>query len=289
MKKLISIFLVATVIIGLVILGCSKRNTSTTPVEDTATNTPTVLSGTATNTPTVTRTSTITNTPTNTNTPGGPTATSTNTQSAPAGLIDDCEDGDNTNKWGGYWYTYSDAEGNGGSSWILPPSATFAMTSGGYSSSYAVRVSGQVKAGYNYPFAGIGTQFDANGGCPNCTKKDISSYTGVRFWIKGSLDATLNLHVILPYTGACGTTSCNSLSGYNDFRYTITSSVTSTWQQVQIPFSSFTNQGTWGTPPANIGIVKAAASELQFQIKGPDGYAGAGLNFDVWIDDLELY
>lgn len=289
MKKLISILLVATVIIGLVILGCSKRNTTPVTPDDTATNTPTTVAGTATYTPTNSSTFTASNTPTITNTPGGPTPTFTNTQSVPAGMIDNCEDGDNANLWGGYWYTYSDAEGNGGSSWILPPAATFAMTSGGYNSSYAVRVSGQVKAGYNYPFAGVGTQFDANAGCPNCSKKSITSYTGVRFWIKGSLDANLNLHVILPYTGACSSGSCVSLSGYNDYRYTVTSSITGNWQQVEIPFSDFSNQGQWGTPAANIDIVKAVASELQFQIKGPDGYSEAGLNFEIWIDNLELY
>jgi len=263
MKKLITIAMIVMIVSGLIILGCSKRNT-TTPVEE--------------DTPTATIT----------NTPGAPTATPTNTLSASAGLIDDCEDGDNVNLWSGAWYTYDDTP-NSGTSWIWPPSSTLTMSSGGYNSSYALHVSGQVKAGYAYPFAGVGAQLTATAGCSDCAKTDISSYSGVRFWIKGSLDSTLNLNVILPYTGACDAGACATLSGYNDFKFTITSNVSGVWSQVVIPFSSFTTGGTWGTPPANISTVQAAASEFQFQFKGPDNYAGTGLNFDVWIDYLELY
>lgn len=279
MKKILLFSLVAMALVGLIILGCSKRNTTPTVEEDTPTATSTVPAG---------NTATFTSTPTTTNTPGGPTATATAT-GAQTGLLDDCEDGDNMNKWNGAWYTYDDTSNSGGSSWIWPPAATLSMSPGGYNSSYALHVSGQVKAGYAYPFAGVGTQFSGTAGCPNCDKTNISTYTGVKFWIKGSVDATLGVHVILPYTGPCGSGSCNSLSGYNDFRYTITSSISGTWTQVTIPFSNFTTQSGWGTPPANIDIVKAAAAELQFQVKGPDSYAGPGLNFDLWIDNLELY
>jgi len=282
MKKLISIFLVATVIIGLVILGCSKRNTSTTPAEDTATDTPTVVSGTATNTPTATGTSTITNTPTNTNTPGGPTPTFTNTQSVPAGMIDNCEDGDNANLWGGYWYTYNDAN-DGGTSWIWPESSTFAMSSPGYNSHYAVHVSGATGASPSYAFAGVGTQFNANGGCPNCQKTDISTYTGVRFWIKGTKSATMNAYVKLPYTGTCSGSVCQQLDNYDTYQYAIpAANFDNSWHQVSVPFSSFAREG-WGTTPVTLTTVLQNASEIQFQFKNPN------CSFDVWIDDLELY
>lgn len=282
MKKLISILLVATVIIGLVILGCSKRNTTPVTPDDTATNTPTTVAGTATYTPTNSSTFTATNTPTITNTPGGPTPTFTNTQSVPAGMIDNCEDGDNANLWGGYWYTYNDAN-DGGTSWIWPESTSFSMSSPGYSSSYAVHVSGATGSSPTYAFAGVGTQLNANAGCPNCQKTDISSYTGVRFWIKGTKSPTMNVFVKLPYTGNCSGSVCQQLDDYDTYQFTIpAANFDNSWHQVSIPFSSFTREG-WGTTPVTRETVLQNASEIQFQFKNPN------CSFDAWIDDVELY
>ncbi len=260
MKKLIAILMIIMVVIGLIILGCSKRNTTPVAEEDT---------------PTVTAT----------NTPGGPTAIPTNTQSIPAGMIDNCEDGNNENLWGGYWYTYNDA-GDGGSSTIWPAAGGYvSMTAGGYNSSYALRVYGSTGSTPTYAFAGVGTQLNPNAGCPGCQKSNISSYTGIKFWIKGTKSGSMVMNVILPYTGSCDVNKnvCQNLAAYDDFKYSVpNANFDNTWHQVTIPFSNFTTDG-WGSPPANIGIVKAAASEIQFQFKGPNS------TFDVYIDDIELY
>ncbi|HRQ45270.1 MAG TPA: carbohydrate binding domain-containing protein, partial [Candidatus Goldiibacteriota bacterium] len=100
---------------------------------------------------TFTNTATHTYTASNTNTiPAGSTATFTPTATSnlPAGecLMENGEDGDNTNLFGGYWYTYQDGTG----ATIVPIPATegggdFTMTAGGYNgSAYAANFTGTV-------------------------------------------------------------------------------------------------------------------------------------------------
>jgi hypothetical protein len=171
-------------------LGSSVLLTSCDPPTPTPTNTPTpTLTNTPTPTPTSTPTDTTTPTPTDTPTPTPtntptptPTSTPTNTPtptptSAPAPdplLIDNCEDGDNQNLLGGYWFTYDDRE-RGGTSEVVPPARSkFNCTAG------VAQMTGRVTTGYEFGFVGMGTDF-----AEPRDPRDVSGYRGVSFWVMG--------------------------------------------------------------------------------------------------------
>jgi len=221
-------------------------------------------------------TDTFTPTATFTITPGGPTFTPTITPTftpfVSQTLLDNCEDANNQNNFGGYWYTYCDSN-----SWVLPsPQGSFIMASGGAnSSSYAVRISGHVSAQPSpnvYPYVGLGTGLNQNSGPPNYQITDLRVYDGIKLWIKGNGET---YHIKIPYLDNSG----NNLTGYDDYKYSF--STASQWTQLTLPFSSFTQAG-WGTS-ASLNDVLANAKELQWQIEGYNK------DVDLWVDEIYFY
>jgi|GEM_PF-1258617 len=255
----------------------TNTNTAVLP-----TNTNTAVIPTNTNTITI-PTSTNTVPPaTSTNTVNIPTNTPTDTQPAGVCLMDDCEDGDNTNKFGGYWYTY--AAGNGVS--IIPDTTanggTYTMTAGGYGgSAYAINFTGTVGTeSPDYPSIGVGGQLNPMAGAPpdgTGQVTDISGCTGVRFYTKGD---GKNYHIKIPYTDVNDV----SLTGYNDYRYDF--AAPATWTQVDIPFTLFAQATGWGTAfPRTTVLQNAKALQFQTSFYAPAGTTTA----DLWIDNVELY
>jgi len=127
---------------------------------------------------TPTFTATRTRTPTRTATPdpawtatGTPTVSPTGTATPISFLLDDMEDGDNQNNWGGGWYSYA-----GGSSTVNPD--PFVMTAGGMegSANYRAAISGTIN-----DYGGMGTNLDSSGDAV-----DLSGYTGVEFYARGN-------------------------------------------------------------------------------------------------------
>ena len=96
-------------------------------------------------------------------------------------LIDNCEDGNNRNLLGGYWFTYDD-RGSGGTSEVVPPAGgEFYCTAGGaQGTGFSAQMTGRVTTAYQYGFIGMGTNF-AEPRAP----RDISGYRGISFWAKG--------------------------------------------------------------------------------------------------------
>ncbi len=124
-------------------------------------------------------------------------------------LMDDCDDNDDVNAWGGYWFTYDDrAVPNYGISIVFPRNGdTFTMSYVGPDypgdNLYAARVHGTVLTGpdpcdwdedwpddcdFPYPLIGVGT-----GLSPNDIPQDLTGFTGMKFWFKraGVDDSTL--------------------------------------------------------------------------------------------------
>ncbi len=214
-----------------------------------------------------TPTPTKTNTPTNTYTyTSSPTITPTFGCSE---KLDTCEDGDNINNWGGFWYTYDDS-GNSGTSYVMPrPGSVFTMASGGAASTaYAARITGYVTTNYLYGFIGMGTQTNPGSGSGigfNCT-----GFLGIRFWAKGT--ATSFDIKLIP---------TNSVNTGGD-HYKFTFNVTNNWQQYQLFFTSFTQEG-WGTT-VNRTLVLQNLKDIQWQTRGqPWSY------IELWIDEVEMF
>ena len=226
-------------------------------------------------------TDTVTATPTLTITPGGPTNTPTYTvtltPTVEEVLIDNCEDNNAQNLWGGYWYTYYDPR-----STVTPVNGNFVMTAGGADSpAYAARYLGYIapvitptpSGSEIYSYVGLGTSLDVNAGSPTCARVDISSYSGIKFYAKGDGNS---YRIAFAYTDG----SCNSMTGDNNYGFIFTAPAS--WTQFTIPFTSLTQDSGWGTAVLLIDALRDV-SDIQWQTDFRDG------TFELWIDDLALY
>lgn len=180
-------------------------------------------------------------------------------------LLDDCEDGDNTNNLGGKWFTYND-NANGGSSTVTPLTSDLSpltMTTGGANSSTkAAKISYTLNKGtltYD-PFVGIGTNANSD---PLLTA-DWSTGTGLSFYYKGN--ACILQLVTKEVTDA----------GY--YYVTIPAS-TAAYTKMSFNWSSFV-QPNWAKV---VTLNKAAIHKLQWQIQTTTGATG-----EVWLDDIKV-
>jgi hypothetical protein len=99
-----------------------------------------------------------------------------------AAVLDNFEDGDNGNWWGGFWYTYDDSP-NQGTSVVNPlPDAKGGIgfipsdVTDQPGNNYAARMWIQLGSGYQYAFLGMGTNLAQTGNNP--APVNISQYTG---------------------------------------------------------------------------------------------------------------
>ncbi len=196
-------------------------------------------------------------------------------------LMDDLEDNNNANLFGGSWYTYTSADpAHPDETTIWPASGDYCSpTAGGASASfYAMRITGTVGAINDpyYPCIGIGSQLNSNAGPPSYQETDLSSCVGISFYIKGD---GKSYFVKVPYTNSSGQT----LTGYDDYKWTFTAP--SNWTLISVNFSSFT-QGGWGTA-VDLNTVLQHAKEIQWQTNF-NGSAGSPASAELWIDDIKI-
>jgi hypothetical protein len=93
-------------------------------------------------------------------------------------LLDDLEDGDRFNKFGGSWFTYDDRD-FGGDSKVSPE--VFKLSKGGAFGSYKyARISGKVTTAFEWGFIGMGTKLHRHN-----DPVDIREYTGIEFRARG--------------------------------------------------------------------------------------------------------
>lgn len=203
---------------------------------------------------------------------GGQTGVGPGSQAiAPENVVDDLEDNDGsiTNQGGrvGAWYTYHDATAGGTQSPEM--GTTFMPEDCGHASTKCAHTSG---SGFKDYGAGFGFDFNNSGSAKGIY--DVSSFTGIAFWAKGTpfrLKVLTSATVPAAEGGSCSTAKCS-----DNFGTPIAASAD--YQQFVVPFSSLTQEG-WGDkatfdPKTVIGV--------QFQVK-------AGVTFDISIDDVGLY
>ncbi len=186
-------------------------------------------------------------------------------------LLDDAEDNNNqvaqSDKRGGYWYTYKDSLGT-----TINPTGNFAMSEGGAEGSkYAARMNGKVGKG-DVLYAGMGFSF-AEPKAPY----DVSCCKGVSFWAKKAGAGTGTVRFKM---GDANTTpeakKCKSC--YNDFGTDLT--LTNEWKKYEVPFDTMKQEPGWGEQQPSID--KATVYQLQWQVKEADK------DFDIWVDKVEL-
>lgn len=343
MKKVWIAALVFAVVLAMFIIGCSKKKTIV--LEPTAFG-----SATATPLPSSTPTATATR-DTRTPLPTWPAGWIDDCEDQIAPNENEFNLSGPGAHVGGYWITYDDNSiKNNGTSYVWPmsqPWATrkgltmqaFSMSAPGmptseYGTGWAARITGYVctnasappgelSGGYKYGFIGCGTQLtptagevagglDVPGGCHEV---DISSYTGVKFWVKGDAVAS-GWAVKVPFTAndrnnCDGTVTdvASSLTGDAEYNYVFTAPAT--WTQMTISFSRFT-QASWGSSvniadgrywdgctDTHIGTtpgwlatcsmteVLQHTKQIQFQSQGQDVIYPS--TREIWIDDIQLY
>jgi len=187
------------------------------------------------------------------------------------------------NAWGGWWYSMNDLC-NSGTSVVWPPapatcggsSTEFVMSSPGYGGAgdCAARMTGVVTTAYQYGFIGIGTSLNPNTGSGQVT--DLSMATGISFYTEGDGGT---YRILLPYTNSSGAT----LDNYDDYNYYFTAP--SSWSQVIIPFTSFTQPSY--TP---LAYQVSRITVLQ-NVKGINFFTTTQplASVNLWLDNLSIY
>ena len=204
-------------------------------------------------------------------------------------IFDNCEDGDNVDLWGGYWYTYDDRDTvNKGDSYVVPWTQAYAATMGKTppafammapgiapgSMAYGARMTGNVTTTYTYGFVGMGAGTNFDSGSPDFAVTDVSMYTGMYIYIKSN-SAVNKLDIKLK----CAVSVTNTAS--NDFKYTYTGTTYTAY--VTLPFSVFTQATGWGITVSQALVLKNL-TDVQFQTSTQPM---AGMDFEV--DDIMFY
>jgi hypothetical protein len=188
-------------------------------------------------------------------------------------LIDDMEDGDgficDSNERHGHWYTFP-----AGASTHLTPAGDFDPTKipgGRGTSRYAARLT---DSGFTDP--GVGMGFNLNKPDLARLPYDVSTISGIKFWIKSTSPLRVNFptpHTTPPEFGG----DCVDLSNCgNYFGFDITASIAD-WVEYTIPFSALRQKdgGTATWDPRNL-------IAIEFELP-------PGPPFDVWVDDISFH
>lgn len=176
-------------------------------------------------------------------------------------LFDDCDDGNEYNKFGGKWSVFTD-NGNGGLSTVHPDVDMFKMTPKTVDASdYGAGISFVFDKGdYPYaPFVGLATKLTYEG-----TEFDLSSSHGVEFLYKG-------------YPCQFSVDLSTTIIDYDVHFVSVPQ--TDEWTKYSFSWSEF-GQAGWGKPYP-FDLTKSLF--LKFNVLGADGDVGK-----IMVDDIKL-
>jgi hypothetical protein len=192
------------------------------------------------------------------------------------GWIDDLEDGDDAieplEARVGYWYTNHDETAGG----VQMPGERFVPTLGGVDdSAYCAGTTGY---GFTEWGAKLGVTLQQDGLVGTVLPYDITGYTGIAFRARGNIgiDVAVPTPAVLETAngGECVTSEaapCNDFHGHPV-------ALGANWREYELPLDALRQEG-WGFA-APFDATQALA--IEFEI-------GAGLTFDICIDDLRFY
>ncbi|MCX8094342.1 MAG: hypothetical protein N3E50_09300 [Candidatus Goldbacteria bacterium] len=189
-----------------------------------------------------------TNTPTPTRTP---TPTHTATPLQITGLIDDFADCNGSNVYGGAWFAYGDSN----NTFTNPPPT---VTPGYNGSDCALKFEGVAAASCGY---GVWMSNSLLSGAT----VDLSGNTVISFYAKGS--GTYRIVLISPITQ------------YNDYQYVF--SAPSSWSQIVIPFTSFTQPQNFNLAPIQQAL--SGVTNISF------ANGSCGMTINLLIDEVRVY
>lgn len=188
----------------------------------------------------------------------------------PGNLIDDAEAGTGAilqlGGRQGDWFAYNDGSG------VQNPAegASFNPTAGGISgSSLAIMTFG---SGFSDWGAGIGFDLNSFGGARETY--DVSAFTGIAFWAKGTTNlrvAVVDAATIPIADGGTCAANCSDTHGRSI-------ALTQSWEQYTVSFAEVTQSG-WGT---QVTFDETNVLGLQLDIE-------PGVDFEIWIDQIGFY
>jgi hypothetical protein len=172
-------------------------------------------------------------------------------------LLDDCEDGDLTDLWGGIWSTY----GNTVSAYVPVLTGMTCDGAGAAGSNCYMKVTGT--AAYNTWSFGVNIPLN-----PSWVGTDISMYDGVFFWYKSD--------------GSTGRMAFVQ-TDMSDANYGLDVKGNTYWAYFSIPFTALTHS-SWGNPAGTWTGTNIKA--MQMQANG--GYPTAGYR-EITMDNIGFY
>ncbi len=196
-------------------------------------------------------------------------------------IFDDCDDNDNTNAWGGFWFTFNDGE-IGGISEVEPKRGeTFTMTAtlnGGFNgkSLYAARIKADVKSSAaDAEFVGIGILFNAAE-----SPKDLRNiFDGFYFWYKvENASAPVKLRVSVKTADLDP-----SVTQLPSYEWTVSDTDMGQWKQIKIYWDDWLGC-TYGCGDVDYDVSMTQAQALQFQTVSPVPWQG-----DIWFDNIVFF
>lgn len=200
-------------------------------------------------------------------------------------VLDDFEDGDQSvfgNGRVGDWYQYGDDLGT-----LLPEGGGAVDGPGRAASQYALHVGGVGFSEWGSG-TGVGLSYDDNGSCLH----DLSAYTGVSFWAKGSVVVVDETNVVerdqgtvrLMLTEADATPveeggGCDGTHGGCWDTHRVRFMPDECWRLYAFDFSEFEQDG-WGQDGGELNLDQIY--NMNFEI-------AAYNDWDLWVDEIEFY
>jgi hypothetical protein len=205
--------------------------------------------------------------------------TSGATSSSKTDMIDDLEDGDGRilqlNGRQGPWHTFNSGDSGGTQT---PAGPTLIPVPGGANES----TSALHFTGKGYMFAGIGFDLNNADAAPESAQSkayEASSWTGVAFMAKGGATDSAKLRIEIPMRDFVPSDRGGTCSGtcWNVHGFQMPNALSSSWQEVKVPFSSLVREDGAKTPAFD------AKQIMSISFKHHDA------PFDFWIDDVRFY
>lgn len=207
--------------------------------------------------------------------------------------VDYNNNSDNKNELGGIWCTYDDSY-YGGISRVWPPASkkgenSFVKSEPGFNGrGYAIRITGVAGAKLGWDFIGVNTFLSPRSMCPECSGIDLTRFKGIKFKIKGKVEAG-QVKFVIPYEARIIDKNrgvCKSLTSYGDYEADITGKIFSDWKEVKINFRKDLKQPSWISQEKRVNIEKVLsdAKVIKWEYS-----RGQGHYIDLWIDDIEFY
>jgi len=200
-------------------------------------------------------------------------------------VLDDFEDGDQSvfgNGRVGDWYQYGDDLGT-----LLPESGAMLDAPGRAGSQYALHVGGVGFSEWGSG-VGVGLSYSDSGACLH----DLSAYTGVSFWAKGSIVIVDEGNVVerdqgtvrLMLTEADATPveeggGCDGNHGGCWDTHRVRFSPDECWRLYSFDFAEFEQDG-WGQDGGELNLDQIYT--MSFEIASYN-------DWDLWVDEVEFY